>query len=73
MYNKDHGPPHFHARYAKHFAKYSIEDLRVIDGNLPRRVHVAVLEWASDHREELMDNWNALQIDRPIQKTKPLV
>ncbi|MDP4199506.1 MAG: DUF4160 domain-containing protein [Bacteroidota bacterium] len=73
MYEKDHGPPHFHARYAEYFGKYSIQDLRLLAGNLPRRIHSAVLEWASDHREELMDNWNALLNDQPIKKIEPLI
>jgi hypothetical protein len=73
MYDKDHGPPHFHARYAEYFGKYTIQDLRKLSGNLPGRIHAAVLEWASDHREELMDNWNALQNDESIRKIKPLI
>jgi hypothetical protein len=73
MYIHDHGKPHFHARYGEHLAKYRIEDLQVINGTLPKRVHALVLEWASEHREELMTNWNALQKDEPISKIEGLV
>ena len=73
MYAHDHGPPHFHARYGEYFAKYSIEDLRLLDGTLPSRVNAFVLEWAFIHRTELMENWEALIQDKPIVKIQPLV
>ena len=72
MYVRDHNPPHFHARYAEHFAKYSIEDLRLLEGELPKRANSFILEWAFEHRAELMENWNALLNDEPIKKIEPL-
>jgi hypothetical protein len=44
MYYEDHDPPHFHARYGAHEAKFSIKHLQIIDGNLPKRVVSLVLE-----------------------------
>jgi hypothetical protein len=35
--------------------------LEVIKGNLPRRALALVLEWAIQHRTELMKNWNLCQ------------
>jgi hypothetical protein len=57
FYFNDHSPPHFHAEYGGREALYEISTLRVIRGELPRRVHNLVLEWADDHRSELMLNW----------------
>lgn len=57
MYFVDHNPPHFHAEYQGHKAEYDIQTLKCIAGSLPQRANVLVLEWASLHREELINNW----------------
>lgn len=72
MYYREHVPPHFHAYYGEHSAQISIEDLRIIEGELPNRVRGLVLEWADPHREELMKNWNAMQQKKPFIKIEPL-
>jgi hypothetical protein len=50
MYYDDHGPPHFHAYYGDHAAKFSIESPDIIAGSLPRRAANLVVEWATLHR-----------------------
>ncbi len=65
-------PPHFHAKYAGQWAAFSIEDLKLIEGELPRRAISLVLEWAFQHREILMDNWGKAQKREPLEKIKPL-
>ena len=37
VYHRDHPPPHFHARYGEHEAKFSIETAQMTEGSLPRR------------------------------------
>jgi hypothetical protein len=66
-------PPHFHALYAEHEALIDLRDLRIIRGSLPRRAMALVLEWAADHREELMEDWNLcsrMQTPKPIEPLK---
>lgn len=58
MFYDDHNPPHFHVRYADSQASISILDLRIIRGKLPTRAERLVLEWAAEHRSELMENWD---------------
>ena len=53
IYYKEHGVPHFHAKYAGQTGVFSIVDLELIEGRLPKRVVALVLEWAFDHRSEL--------------------
>jgi hypothetical protein len=55
--HRDHGPPHFHARYDQHEALIALETLDAIEGWLPKRAHALVLEWAAQHRAELMADW----------------
>jgi hypothetical protein len=73
MYFNDHPPPHFHAKYNDFRGKVTIEDLRLIEGKLPNRVMALILEWANNHRDELMANWNSLRETGKYQKIKPMV
>ena len=72
MYYDDHNPPHFHARYGGDRAAVEISSLRVLEGKLPPRVLGLVVEWASQHQSELMDNWNEAQNDRPPRRIPAL-
>jgi hypothetical protein len=57
MYFNDHSPAHFHAQYSGQEAIYEIETLEIQRGNLQRRAHGLVMEWASLHWQELLDDW----------------
>ncbi len=73
MFWKEHNPPHFHALYGEHEALIDVRELRVMRGSLPRRAMALVLEWAADHREELMEDWNLcnqLKHPNPIEPLK---
>ncbi len=72
IYFGDHNPPHFHAIYQEETAEYEIITLTIIRGSLPSRAHAMVLEWASFHREELMDNWKLATEMKEINKIEPL-
>lgn len=72
MYFKDHVPPHFHAEYQGYKAEYDIRTFEIIAGNLPSRANAMVHEWASLHREELIQNWNKAQTPEKLEKIKPL-
>jgi hypothetical protein len=72
MYFDEHNPPHFHARYNEERAMISIQELKILEGNLSRRALALVLEWANEHRAELIDNWNSLQTTGDFSKIAPL-
>ena len=72
MFYDEHNPPHFHARYGSDKAALEIASLRVLEGKLPSRALGLVVEWASQHQEELMMNWEAARNDRPPKKIQPL-
>ena len=65
-------PPHFHALYAEYEVLINIQTLEVMTGSLPRRAMVMVLEWANDHRAELMEAWNKCAHMQPPKKIEPL-
>ena len=72
LYWREHGVPHFHAKYGEHRASFSITDLRLLEGRLPPRVTALVLEWAFVHRDELLDDWKLAQERRPLKAIAPL-
>lgn len=72
MYFQDHNPPHFHAEYQGMKAEYDIRTLDILAGNIPKRAHVMVLEWASLHKEELMNNWQKSIVPTTLDKIEPL-
>ncbi len=73
MYYKEHLPPHFHAKYGSQRAAFSIEDLRLLEGRLPHRVVTIVVEWAFQHRDELLENWHRAVQKEDLRKIEPLV
>ena len=73
MYFNDHAPPHFHAKYGNDEVQITIAYLEIIRGKLPRRALSLVLEWASEHRNELMKNWHLVQSGKPAKPIKPLI
>ena len=72
MYYQDHNPPHFHAEYQEFKAKYDIKTLGILAGKLPKRANSLVLEWASKHRKELLEDWQLSTIPDKLNKITPL-
>ena len=55
---REHGIPHFHAIYGEYNAVFSIEQLEMLEGDLPSRAQRLVKEWAAQYQKELLDMWN---------------
>lgn len=72
MFFAYHAPPHFHAQYGDYKATISILDLKLIEGELPRRALNLILDWAELHQQELLDNWNRAANNEQLQSIKPL-
>ena len=72
LYINEHHPPHFHVKYAEYLAEIEIQTLEIIAGSLPKRAYSLVLEWAVEHREELMHNWNLAREHKSLNKIEPL-
>ena len=72
MFYDDHSPPHFHAKYGRAQAVISVADLAVLKGSLPPRALGLVMEWAAQHREELMADWNLARTHSPLKSISPL-
>lgn len=72
MFHREHQPSHFHVKYGEHKATFSVDDLQMLDGHLPKRVISLVLEWAFLHRDELRREWELVKNGKPLFKIEPL-
>lgn len=72
MFYDDHNPPHFHARYGSYKVSINIHTLSILEGKLPPRALGLVIEWASLHQEELLQNWNRAKERQVPNKIEPL-
>lgn len=72
MFWGEHAPPHFHAVYGEFEVLIDIRTLEIMKGTMPRRALALVLEWASIHREELMENWKLCETRQTPIKIAPL-
>ena len=73
MFYNEHNPPHFHAIYNEFEAEFDIITLEIIAGEMPKRVRNLVIEWALDHREELLVDWDLMRNDTKPNPIAPLI
>ena len=68
MYFDDHNPSHFHAKYGNNEVLISISDFSILEGFIPQRALTLVMEWASLHKNELLEDWNLVKnLNNPHQ------
>ena len=72
MFFDDHNPPHFHARYGKEKIAIEIHSLRILEGHIPPRALGIVIEWVSQHKDELLSNWELAKSNQHPKKIEPL-
>jgi hypothetical protein len=70
--NRDHAPPHFHARYGGREVLIAMQDPSVLDGGLPPRALGLVMEWAALHQDELQRVWEQARSQEPLDAISPL-
>ncbi|MFZ4860195.1 MAG: DUF4160 domain-containing protein [Desulfuromonadaceae bacterium] len=68
MYHDDHNPPHFHVEYQGHQALMTIESGEIIAGTLPNKAIKLVREWAKEHQQELLNDWQYAIDLKPLQR-----
>ena len=72
MFFDDHNPPHFHAEYGDEVALFDIRNLSLFSGHLPPRVKGFVIEWATIHQQELLEDWERAQTQQDLLRIAPL-
>ncbi len=72
MYFADHPPPHFHVRYGNRKGRFSIDEPRMLEGDLGPRAQRMVVEWAGQHLEDLRKDWELARSRKPLAPIAPL-
>ncbi len=72
MNYNDHSPPHFHARYGDERAIIDISTLQVLGGRLTPRALGLVVEWATQHADELREDWLLARASQQLKSIPPL-
>jgi hypothetical protein len=73
VYWNDHNPPHFHVLYNDFSCYISINDLKILEWNLPPKIEKLVLSWAELYTTELLEAWEDVQNMKTPKKIDPLV
>jgi hypothetical protein len=72
MYYDDHNPPHFHAIYGDYKAVISIQDLAILEGDLPPKAVGLVMEWGRAHKNDLLNEWDFARKKKSLFQIEPL-
>lgn len=72
MYCNDHAPPHFHVRYGQQKELIAIETLSLLEGSLNPRTLGLIIEWAAQHQQERLENWELARQQAPPNEIEPL-
>ncbi len=65
---KEHNPPHIHAIYGEYSGEFELNTLQFKESDLPKNAQRLVLEWAKQHKAELLKMWE----EKQIKKLPPL-
>ena len=65
---KEHNPPHVHARYGARGATVDISTGEILSGDLPLTAKNMVKEWVNLHSSEIKEVWET----QKFKKIKPL-
>jgi len=57
MYFREHGVPHFHALYGEYNGVFEIDQLEMIEGDIPKRAQKMIKEWAEYYKTDLLEMW----------------
>ena len=56
--------PQFHVVYGEYTALFDIETLDMIEGDLPNRAKMLVIEWATRYQTEVLEMWTTQQFHK---------
>jgi hypothetical protein len=71
MHWREHGPPHFHAKYQGREVAVEIETGEVTGQMTPKALSL-IEEWRQLHKDELLDDWRLAEQRRTLRQIQPL-
>ena len=58
LLGKEHNPPHIHILCGEYNAVIDLQALKLMEGDLPGKGLSMAMEWATLHRDELLEMWS---------------
>lgn len=71
IYANDHNPPHLHVKYGEFDASFNF-DGDLIKGDIPKKQQKLVEAWIALYSDELVANWQLIQMGQAVTKINPL-
>jgi len=68
----EHNPPHIHVYYQEYKAIIDIQNIEIIEGDLPNTQQRLVFAWMELHKNELLADWELAQSGELPYKIEPL-
>ncbi|PWL48853.1 MAG: DUF4160 domain-containing protein [Clostridiales bacterium] len=65
---KEHEPSHLHALYGEYVGIFNLQNMEMIEGDLPKRAQDLVREWMEQNQQELLEMWDT----QNLRKLPPL-
>ncbi len=65
--------PIFHASYGDFHGSFLAKELKMYKGFLPQKITSLVLEWAYNHRDEILENYLRVLKNEGIKEIEPLI
>ncbi len=69
----EHIPPHFHAKYGEYECSITIDDIELLNGDMPNKQLKMLFGWAALHQEELKEEWYLAEQKQELFQIAPLI
>ena len=68
----DHLPPHLHIKYENSYYRFNLKTGEFMDLPEKKTLKKLMKKWYNEHKEELLNSWEAMQTRHEIVQVKPL-
>lgn len=69
----EHIPPHFYAKYGEYECSITIDDIELLNGDMPNKQLKMLFGWAALHQEELKEEWYLAEQKQELFQIAPLI
>jgi len=68
----DHLPPHIHIYYENEDYRFNLKTGHFIDKNAPKILKKLIIIWYNEHKDELLEAWEIMQVKKEVRYIEPL-
>ena len=64
LLGSEHNPPHVHFLYGEYNGVIDLNEVKIIEGDLPGKAVSMAIEWTKQYQNELLDMWHTQQFKK---------